>query len=503
MKYLSLLITYIFTANLLWSCSFENHLKPKKALVTGYISNFDKYSNKNWIDFVAPDLFSMEFPRVPIEIKPDGSFRYELDLVSPARCWGIYNKWFDFVISPGDSINLAIDANIWKDQTINAISKGEYVKISGTVKDDYFKIINFEIWAGDSIYTSEYSGKKNEAVKMKSSQEFKQFIQNNEKHVLRCIKDFGEKENAGDLFYNILNEEIKYRTLDDLMRYWWLNPLENRMKFTDVILPDNYFLFLDNYKMDNKDFYVEQRIDFIKELQFFLQFQNYSERKTFSDIYQNRKNKAKISDEYFRIQAINISRKTKGITRDLSLHFFALYNLDKVPEQSDQIFTSVYNLIKDPYVKKQFSKNFNSFSEKNKPPDKLVKKDESTAFDSIISKNHGKVLYVDFWAPWCGPCISEMKHSKILRETFKDKNVVFVYLACDCSAESWKSSIADNDIAGINLLLSDDALVLLRKRYAITGIPNYLLINKKGELVNIKAARPGDDKIKDEILELL
>jgi len=96
MKYLSLLITYIFTANLLGSCEFENHLKPKKALITGYISNFDKCSNKNWIDFVAPDLFSMEFPRVPIEIKPDGSFRYELELVSPARCWGIYNKWFDF-----------------------------------------------------------------------------------------------------------------------------------------------------------------------------------------------------------------------------------------------------------------------------------------------------------------------------------------------------------------------------------------------------------------------
>jgi len=154
-------------------------------------------------------------------------------------------------------------------------------------------------------------------------------------------------------------------------------------------------------------------------------------------------------------------------------------------------------------VKKHFSKNFNSYLDKNKPPDILAKKDEYTAFDSIVSKNQGKVIYVDFWAPWCGPCMSEMKYSKILRETFKDKNVVFVYLACDCSAESWKSAIANNDIAGINLLLSDDALVLLRKRYAITGIPHYLLINKIGELVNIKAARPGDDNIKDEILKLL
>ena len=502
MKHFRTIITYFITANLIVSCAFENHLKPGKALITGNISNFDKHSDKKWIDFVSPDLFYQEFPRVPIEIKSDSSFRYELELVSPALCWGIYKKWFPFVISPGDSLHLTIDANIWDDNAANPVIKGKFVEISGTLKDDYNRIIKFEEWASDSIYSGAASHLKNEANKTKSPQEFNAFVRNKEKAILRQIEIFGKAQSAGSLFYDILNSEINYRTLDDLMRFWWLKPLENGMKFEDIILPANYFSFLENHNMDNKDFFVENRIDFIKELQFFLQFQNSNERTTFLEIYQN-KNKTKMNDKYFRNQADYIDSQTKGITRDLCLHFFALYNLGKVPGKSDEIYASVYNLLEDKYVQKHFMEQFRSILMKNMVAYEAIKIDEFTALDSIVNKNLGKVIYVDFWAPWCGPCMTEMKPSKSLREIFKNKNVIFIYLACNCSVESWRSAIANNDIDGVNLLLSNDDYKILNKRYKITGIPHYLLFGKKGDLVNKNAAQPGDENIKNQILELL
>ncbi|MBA4411669.1 MAG: hypothetical protein C0397_19915, partial [Odoribacter sp.] len=246
----------------------------------------------------------------------------------------------------------------------------------------------------------------------------------------------------------------------------------------------------------------KRRIGFIRILAFYLQFQNPLDRKTFLDIYDHKED-AKINDAYFKNQASYICSQTKGITRDLCLHFFALYNLDMLPSKSKEIYTSISGLIDERYVKEQFKKRFNSKLEKIKPQIEKINSNETTALDSLISKYPGKVIYVDFWAPWCGPCMDEMPDSKRLKESYHGKEVVFVYLACDCSEKSWKSTIATKDINGINLLLSNSDYEILKRRFEIPGIPYFLLINKKGEVVNKNAPRPSDGNIKSEIAKLL
>jgi thiol-disulfide isomerase/thioredoxin len=475
-------------------------LNPTKTIITGFVLNLDKHENKNWLEFLHPDLFSQEAPFEQIKIDSLGYFKYEIEIVSPALCWGIYNKWFPFVISPGDSLFLTIDAKIWDDNTSGSVVKGKFIEFSGTVQDDYYKIIKFEEWASDSVYNRNNSRLKNEATKIKSAEEFGKFIQIIEKETLRKIERFGQDHDAGTLFYEILNSEINYRTLDDLMRYWWVNPLENEVKMENVVLNENYFTFLKEYEMENKDFFVVNRLDFIKELQFFLQFQNQKERKTFIDIYQN-KEIAQVNNEYFNEQANYIFNQTKGITRDLCLHFFALYNLKSIPEKSTEIYASVSNLIQDSYVKKHLNDKFNSMLLENIPANTFVESDQMTALDSVIDLNKGKIIYVDFWAPWCGPCMDEMKPSKQLREKLKGKNVIFIYLACNCSEKSWRVAIANNDIDGINLLLSSNDYVILSKRFGISGIPNYLLIDKSGKTIK-NASRPSDKNIENQILKL-
>jgi len=499
MKHFRILITVILTVSLFQSCKFEKTLNPKKATITGDISNMDKHENKKWIEFIHPDLFSEEAPIKQVEIDSLGHFRYEMEIISPSLCWGIYNKWFPFVISPGDSLHFSIDASIWSDTIPGDLDKGKYVTITNSDNEDYKSIISFENWASDSVYSSEKSRETNNAIVRNTPQEFKVYIQNREKYVLECIKRFGSKEKVGKLYYSILEEEIKYRTLEDLMQYWGENPYQNGKKLKDSELPKEYFSFLENYRMDNQDFFVEGKIGFIRSLQFYLQFQNLHERETFLDIYEH-KEAAKIRDDYFKNQASYIYSQTKGITRDLSLNFFALYNLDKIPSKSKEIYSSVSDLIIDPYVKEQFKKQFNS---KVKPPIEKISNDEYTVLDSVISKYSGKVVYVDFWAPWCAPCMGEMPYSKQLKESFNGKDLVFIYLACNCTINSWKATIANKDINGVNLLLSNDDFGKLKRRFEISGIPHFLLINKKGEVINKNAPRPSDDNIKSAILELL
>lgn len=499
MRHFRILITVLLTVSLFQFCKFEKSLNPGKATITGDISNLDKHENKKWIEFMHPDLFSQEAPIKQVEIDSLGHFRYEMEIISPALCWGIYNKWFPFVISPGDSLHFSIDASIWSDSIPGDLDKGKYITISGSDNEDYKSIISFENWASDSVYTREKSRETNNAIVKNTPQEFKVYIKNREKDILECIKRFGSKEKAGKLYYSILEEEIKYRTLEDLMQYWGENPYQNGKELKDSELPKEYFSFLENYRMDNQDFFVEGKIGFIRSLQFYLQFQNPLEREPFLDIYKHKEG-AKIKDDYFKNQASYILSQTKGITRDLSLNFFALYNLDKIPSKSKEIYSSVSDLIVDPYVKEQFEKQFNS---KVKPQIDKISNEENTVLDSVISKYPGKVVYVDFWAPWCGPCMGEMPYSKQLKESFKGKDIIFIYLACDCTVDSWKATIANKDINGVNLLLSNDDYGKLKRRFEISGIPHFLLINKKGEVINKNAPRPSDDNIKTAIWELL
>lgn len=500
MKHTLLLLSIIIAFTIFHSCKSDKSLNPTKAVIAGRVSNLDKHENKNCLEFLHPDLFSQEVPFEQIKIDSLGYFKYEIEIVSPALCWGIYNKWFPFVISPGDSLFLSIDANIWNDNSPNSVETSNYIKISGTVKPDYNKIIKFEEWASDSLYTIANTCLKHEARKTKSADEFLNFIKNFETQTRLKIENFGQNNNAGDLFYEILNSEIKYRTLDDLMRYWWIKPLENGKKMEDIVLPENYFTFLNNYEMENKDFFVSNRLDFIKELQFLLQFQNTSEHETFIDIYKN-KAKAQVSNKYFQRQAIYISNHSKGITRDLCLNFFALYSLKNIPEKSTEIYASVSNLIQDSYVKNQLNSKFNSMLLEDTIANTFIESDQKTALDSVVALNKGNIMYVDFWAPWCGPCMDEMKPSKLLREKLKGENVIFIYLACNCTEKSWQASIAKNDIEGTNLLLSNNDYLILSKRYAISGIPHYLIIDKSGKTIN-NAARPSDKNIKNEILRL-
>ena len=58
----------------------------------------------------------------------------------------------------------------------------------------------------------------------------------------------------------------------------------------------------------------------------------------------------------------------------------------------------------------------------------------NTSFDDIIAKYEGEVIYLDFWASWCGPCKKEMPYSHKLQQTFLGKDVVFVYFSSDKNA---------------------------------------------------------------------
>ncbi len=125
------------------------------------------------------------------------------------------------------------------------------------------------------------------------------------------------------------------------------------------------------------------------------------------------------------------------------------------------------------------------------------------SFENIINSYKGKVIYLDFWASWCRPCKSEMPHSLRMQEYFKDKDVVFLYLSSDRDPNAWKKGVAQLQLTGENYLVNGKVWNEYNNLFDVKYIPRYVLIDKKGNVVNDQAKRPSSPESITDIENLL
>ncbi len=106
----------------------------------------------------------------------------------------------------------------------------------------------------------------------------------------------------------------------------------------------------------------------------------------------------------------------------------------------------------------------------------------------------GKVVYLDFWASWCVPCLAETPAAVELKKQFEGRDVVFLYVSVDRNAADWQKSLASHPLASPNSVHLRDQTgpASTQDTYQANGIPNYWLIGRDGRIVLAHAPRPSD-----------
>ncbi len=115
---------------------------------------------------------------------------------------------------------------------------------------------------------------------------------------------------------------------------------------------------------------------------------------------------------------------------------------------------------------------------------------EGDMFAYLAAKYPGKVLYIDIYATWCGPCRTEMKEAPALHKVMHGRDVVFVNLCLGSDKDAWLKTVAQMDLQGENYWFDADATQLFLGAYNLSGYPTYILVGKDGRIATMKAERP-------------
>ncbi len=159
--------------------------------------------------------------------------------------------------------------------------------------------------------------------------------------------------------------------------------------------------------------------------------------------------------------------------------------------------------IGNPIINAEWRNQYNELANKingNLPKESNMAKASGSAplLQRLFGPYKGKVVYVDFWAPWCMPCMEQLKiYTPQLEQETQGKDVVYLFLGIDCAEESWKNTIKVHNIKGEHYLLTHEEGIQLKNQFQIAGIPHYVLVNKQGEVTNSNAPRPMQ---KEEVL---
>lgn len=96
-----------------------------------------------------------------------------------------------------------------------------------------------------------------------------------------------------------------------------------------------------------------------------------------------------------------------------------------------------------------------------------------------LSQFKGKVVYLDFWATWCRPCIEKIEKLQEFEPQFKGKEVVFIHVSLDRTPAQWRATIQEKQLQGRHLYF-DPTLSTITKDYDVVSVPKFFLITKTG-----------------------
>ena len=116
----------------------------------------------------------------------------------------------------------------------------------------------------------------------------------------------------------------------------------------------------------------------------------------------------------------------------------------------------------------------------------IIAKDRNGQQISLLSLK-GKIIILDFWATWCGPCVAAFPKINTLREKYvTDTSIIILSVSIDNDHEKWKRAVSNYSLAEPNWIVDRFAI----SNYQVDVIPRTIIIDKNFRIAAFKGPGP-------------
>lgn len=489
---ISLCLIFSLTLSCKENIAKENNENNESVIIAGEFLNIQSVDSISNISIYVQDYVTKDITNIEKQLDTLGRFKFQFEITNQQSIMLIHNTIIDLIVKPGDSLFLKIDAQSNRRKEIL-----ESLEVSGTADQINKEVINFfindpidyEIFQynrinlnpeefkiyRDSIYLVQYQYSDSLLSKKSFSTPFKNWLEAQKLFALPNNYSFHE------FYYNTESE------MND-------NNLSNTTKFNIKNIPQ----FLPKHRINA---IASNRIP--KKL---LDYTLITSQKGASNLEPNDQHRfylEKIIEMYSdrsELMKLIINDFTKSTLNRENLSFYETNKIliDSILFKSgfESSLKEKYEALKTRIDNPQLSNKINLKEYTSSNVDTLLQK--------IISESDGKPIYIDNWATWCQPCLSEFKDStpKLMLEF--DGEIEFVFLCYKSDKDQWKSTISKYNLEGQHYFIEKHQIEDLTKLFSINGFPTYTIINKDGDIIHTdNHFRPSNPKTTEILKNIL